>query len=334
MVLFALLSVSRVALLFFFSTYDAACIVYEHASIVDCHQDAIMSPESAEIWILSWAISSLIGSGIFIGISCSQEGRRLLNYSTGQARRVWKKGSFISVAVLFVITLAYYIYRCVIAPSDVINKAISVLEILWLCTMIGVVRRLNYIHRVDWNGQIRCRFCPHFCPSCLCHNICFFFYWIALITFFLETLCMWIAVALDVAHEVAPLINQKFEDEPRIKGILVLVLGFSLGFHSNMLSFFWNKIFHGGHDLFSEPTTILRNGIQAATHNEEHNDPSWYTIPFRRRSDNELFTLQQPTLFGRHSDNELLDRFRFGFQYPYRYLNLSFSQLDVPDLPE
>ena len=259
MVLFALLAVFRVISLFFFSTYDTACIVYEHASIVDCHQYAIIPPESAEIWILLWVISSLIGSSIFIGISCSKKGRKLLNYDTKQAEHVWKKGSFISFAVLFVITLAYYIYRSVIAPSDAVNKAISVLEIFWLCTMIGVIRRLNYIPRVDWEGETCCRCCPQSCPSCLCDNICFFFYWIALITFFLEALCTWIAVALDVAHEVAPLINQKFEDEPRIQGILVLVLGFSLAFHSKMLSFFWNKIFHGDHDLFSEPTTKLGN---------------------------------------------------------------------------
>ena len=29
----------------------------------------------------------------------------------------------------------------------------------------------------------------------------------------------------------------------------------------------------------------------------------------------------------------LLERFRFGFQYLYRYLNLSFSQSNVSDLP-
>ena len=28
----------------------------------------------------------------------------------------------------------------------------------------------------------------------------------------------------------------------------------------------------------------------------------------------------------------VLERFRFGFQYLYRYLNLSFSQSDVPDV--
>ena len=31
---------------------------------------------------------------------------------------------------------------------------------------------------------------------------------------------------------------------------------------------------------------------------------------------------------------KLVERFRFGFQYLYHYLNLSFSQSDVPDLPD
>ena len=30
----------------------------------------------------------------------------------------------------------------------------------------------------------------------------------------------------------------------------------------------------------------------------------------------------------------VVERFRFGFQYLYRYFNLSFSQSDVPDLPD
>ena len=91
MVLFALLSVFRVVSLFFFSAYDTACIVYERASIVDCHQDAIISPESAEIWILLWVISSLVGSGIFIGISCSEEGRGLLDYVPRKQNMCGKK---------------------------------------------------------------------------------------------------------------------------------------------------------------------------------------------------------------------------------------------------
>ena len=41
-----------------------------------------------------------------------------------------------------------------------------------------------------------------------------------------------------------------------------------------------------------------------------------------------LFTARHDVLY------DLLERFRFRFQYLHRYLNLSFSQSDVSDLPD
>jgi hypothetical protein len=69
---------------------------------------------------------------------------------------------------------------------------------------------------------------------------------------------MWIAVALDVAHQVAPLIKKRFQDESsQFKGALIFLIGFSFAFHSRLLSFYWKKIFHGEKDLLSEPRTKL-----------------------------------------------------------------------------
>ena len=68
---------------------------------------------------------------------------------------------------------------------------------------------------------------------------------------------MWIAVALDVAHEVAALIEKEYPEEPRIKGIIMIGLGFNLAFHSHLVSFFWDKMFHGDKDLLSDPGSKL-----------------------------------------------------------------------------
>ena len=303
MFLFALLAIFRVITLAFFSTYDTSCVIYERASVVDCHQDVIIPHESAEVWILIWVISSLLGSVIFL-LVWYNTGPELLNYQREKAKHAWEKGSFIFIVVLLLITLGYYVYRSSIAPSGV-SQVISVTLIFWLCFMVLVMHRLNYMPRVQWKGKKCCRLpeclkrkkyrsvirvkrscsakdqkdkqcCSEKCSDCqcrcceCCHGPCCsvfpaemycVFYWIVIITFFLEVMCMWIAVALDVAHEVAPLIEKKFEGESRIKGALILLLGFSIAFHSNLLSFFWNKIFHGDKDLLSEPCSKLTDPI-------------------------------------------------------------------------
>ena len=63
---------------------------------------------------------------------------------------------------------------------------------------------------------------------------------------------------LDVAHEVAPLIQNTLPDESeKYRGVMVIVIGFTLAFHVRILTFFWQKIFHGEKDLFTEPNKRL-----------------------------------------------------------------------------
>lgn len=76
--------------------------------------------------------------------------------------------------------------------------------------------------------------------------------------YFIEISAKVMAVMLDVAHEVAPLIQNKFPDESnQFRGVMVIVIGFRLAFHVRVLSFFWEKIFHGEKDLFTEPNDRL-----------------------------------------------------------------------------
>lgn len=63
---------------------------------------------------------------------------------------------------------------------------------------------------------------------------------------------------LDVALEVAPLIENNFPDESvQLRGVMMIVIGFRLAFHVSLLSFLWDKIFHGETDFFSEPDPDL-----------------------------------------------------------------------------
>ena len=61
---------------------------------------------------------------------------------------------------------------------------------------------------------------------------------------------------LDVAHDVAPLIQNHLPNESqKFRG--VMVIGFRLAFHVRILTFFWQKLFRGEKDLFTEPNERL-----------------------------------------------------------------------------
>ena len=72
--------------------------------------------------------------------------------------------------------------------------------------------------------------------------------------YFIEITCKVASIMLDVAHEVAPLIQNTLPDESeKYRGVMVIVIGFRLAFHVRILTFYWQKLFHGEKDLFTEP---------------------------------------------------------------------------------
>ena len=240
------------------------CVIFEQASVINCHQGAVISQENAKVWILFWVFSSILGSVVFLTVVFYDH--ELLNFQYDKVKKVWKKGSFLSVLWLCFIATGFHAYRISLAAS-VLGKIISASMVLWMIAMFLDLLCLNYTPRVHWIGT----FCDPNCWDNFRNNICCLFYWISLIMFFLEALYLWIAVALDVAHQVAPLIEKEYPNEPRIKGIIVLGLGFNLAFHSSLVSFFWNKIFHGDKDLLSEPCSKL---IQADLQGQARNASS------------------------------------------------------------
>ena len=74
---------------------------------------------------------------------------------------------------------------------------------------------------------------------------------------------------LDVAHDVAPLIQNKFPEESgKYWGGMVILIGFRMAFHARLLSFFWQKSFHGEKDLLSEPSAKLEDKPDEPKENE------------------------------------------------------------------
>ena len=249
MIFFVLVAIFRVVTLVFYAAYDMRCIIFEQASVISCQQDALIPHEYAVILTLAWLVSSVFGSFVFLlVIRC---GREVFNFQSDKAKNMRKKGSFLSLAFLLLTAVAYHGYRTSLVSG--MGRAISISLIFWMLLTFRVLCRLNYTPRVQWRGKSCYKNCRERCRK----NICCYFYWISLTTFFLEASYMWIAVALDVAHEVAPLIEKEYPEEPRIKGIIMIGLGFNLAFHSHLVSFFWDKMFHGDKDLLSDPGSKL-----------------------------------------------------------------------------
>ena len=111
-----------------------------------------------------------------------------------------------------------------------------------------------------------CLLCSKCCVKCSrCCKLCptsdmwwFLFYWCTLVMYFIESSYVFLAVTLDAANKVTPLINRKFSDEAvKLNGLLVTLLAIRVAFSGRLLLFFWNKMFHGHKDLFSEPNRLL-----------------------------------------------------------------------------
>jgi hypothetical protein len=228
-------------------------MIFEHASVIDCHQDGIFpDPES---WILAWIILSFISSINFLSILCIANKLKLLETLSDKMTRL--KGSFVSFTILSFITLVYYFLRIVNKGLNGLNGATSFFLFIWPIVMWIVVWILNYTPKV----------CCKDCPFIIC-----LFYWIALVMYFLETLFKLFAAMLDVAYDVAPAIEGQFSDES-LKGGVVILNGFRLAFHTRLVLFFWDKMFHGDKDLFTEPCSKLK-ATTTSTQTEEEAAPT------------------------------------------------------------
>ena len=256
--LFSPLIVLRFVSLIVFTTYDTNCFIFANASVIDCQQPGIVP--NAQSWIIAWFVLSIISSASFFLIVYNNWKDNLLNFQYTKATAAKKKGSFISFFVLLLATVAYYCYRMTIGPSGV-GMAISVLLFFWPVVIFFVVLCFNYTPRVSRRKSTDCCSKSCFCSANCCSPSCcqflakkglFFFYWSALVMYFFEVACIWLAVALDATQKVGPLIEKKFPgNSSHNKPFHVLLLGFTLAFYSRALCFFWQKLFHGDKDLFS-----------------------------------------------------------------------------------
>ena len=262
--LFGILVILRFLSFIVFTTDPKCMIIKQHASVIDCHQDGIVP--HPEFWIFAWTISSVISSILFLIILYIANNLELVNFLSEKVCGAWRNASFISFFVLFLLTLIYYVFQIV---SKRFTGLTSFFLLVWPIVMFLVVWCLNYTPQVRWKSE-NCRPAnchPENCPLVNCPpqncspgncrqrvaGIIFsFFYWIALVMYFIETTCKLLAVMLDAAYDVVPVFEGRFPYES-MKGLSVIFLGFRLAFHTRLVYFFWDKICHGDKDTFSEP---------------------------------------------------------------------------------
>ena len=236
----------------FFSIFDTKCIIFDHASVVNCSQDFFVS--NPRHWVLAWFSMSITSSTLLLIIVCSNH--KMMNYQAKKAKKIFKKGYFVSLLFLLLASIVYYGVRLHNARSEATSLSISFLILFHVLVSGLLICCLNYLPRVRWKTDLHRR--TRFFGWLNKNNSNFIIYWLAIVLYFVENACRVASVMLDVAEEVAPLIENKFPDKDgQYRAVMVIVIGFRLAFHARVLTFFWQKIFHGEKDLFSEPNQRL-----------------------------------------------------------------------------
>ena len=276
-VIFVLLCTPWFISVIIFSTFDTQCMIFEQASVVNCSQDFFTA--NPEHWIFSWLLISMLASIVFLLII--RLNYRTMNYQLKEAKRIYRKGSFASLIFLLITSSVYYLIR-IATTLEGISEAISILLFIWSFTTVAVVCCLNYLPRVEWTKTTKPWFSSPWWKECLQNNSNFFIYWLALVMYFVETTLKLLAVMLDIAYDVVPLIEHRFAKEyGTVRGVMVIVIGFKLALHSRLACFFWEKLFHGKRDLFSEPGNDLTE------------EPSEYEVTKRTDSAEEAIELEE-----------------------------------------
>ncbi|XP_028392512.1 uncharacterized protein LOC114517067 [Dendronephthya gigantea] len=253
-VFFIVLSVPWFISTIFFSIFDTKCIIFDQASVVNCSQDFLIS--NPRHWVLAWFSMSLTSSVLLLLIIYLNY--KKVNFQVEKAKKIYKKGYFVSFVLLLLVSMAFYSIRLYNARSEKTSFSVSILILLSPPVTILLICCLNYLPRIAWTKSDH-PFCTiAWWKDCIHKNSNFFIYWLALVLCFVENACKVAGLMLDLAEDVAPLIENKFPDKTgQFRSVMLIVLGFRVTFHARVLTFFWQKIFHGEKDLFSEPSQRL-----------------------------------------------------------------------------
>ena len=241
-----MLFIPRSLSLLIFSGYDAKCAMYEEASIVNCTQRWIVS--HPEHWVLTWLVISNASSLYFIVVVWLLHKQLSQKFMT--LKKLYRKASFWTMIFYFIATAVYYGLR--FDTTDGMSVAMSLMLFLWCPLTLLVVFVFNYLLPVQWPHRNESNEWDHH-EMWLC-----LVYWASLCMYLAENLGMFIAVTLDAALDLAPLMTKKYQHEgDHFHSFVLILVGLRVVFDTQLLVFFLYKICHGDRDLFSEPSDKL-----------------------------------------------------------------------------
>ena len=225
----------------------------EHASVIDCHQDGIIS--NPVPMILAWLVTSNISMLVFFLILYGEHER--LQFQCDKAKQ-WKSDrSFLSILPSLFLTEIYYIFQLSVVSSHT-GRAITFFFLSWHAEMTLVAYCFKYMRPVERNEQARC----------LNKFLCLF-YWISLLTYYSESLFIWFAFTLDLAQEVAPVIEKELPHASSIKVVIVYLLAARVFFGASLVSCFGHKIFYGDRALERGSASVETQTADRSTHVEQ-----------------------------------------------------------------
>ncbi|XP_028392781.1 uncharacterized protein LOC114517304 [Dendronephthya gigantea] len=270
-VIFVVLSIPWLISTIFASVFDTKCIIFDHASMVNCSQEVFIA--KPRHWVFAWFLMSIMSSALLLLIvylNCEK-----VNYQIGKAKKIYKKGYFVSLMFLTLVSLLFYSIRLYNTRLEKTSLSISILILFSVPVTVLLICCLNYLPRIAWRKS-RHTFCTLvWSEDCLRKNSNFIIYWWAVVLYLIENACKVVGMMLNLAEEVAPLIENKFPEKAgHFRSVMVIVIGLRLTFHARVLNFFWQKLFYGNRDLFSEPNLRLvdESRVQEKQESEERVD--------------------------------------------------------------
>ena len=221
----------RLFLLAVFSGYDTKCALFEKASMVNCSQEFLV-PEP-KYWCNAWHITSICSSAIVILLVWIY--RKRIEYSfSNTVRKLIRKASFWRMNFLLSIMFIEYVIAC--KTTDESHTILYAFSFTRMASTAFVIYCLNYVN-----------------PSRIAYESKMYYqvgYWLTLLMYFAECTAILLLYLLNTALVLAPFVDHS---DGNYQALILVVFGLKCALSSQCLTFFFEKIFHGDKDLFSEP---------------------------------------------------------------------------------
>ena len=219
--------------------FDTVCLVNDAASIVNCTEKVLLrKPQSL---LIVCHLSTIFNSTVVLtALYIKPAGITFCGFRSA-LRNISRKGKFWSFNIMFCFVILDYIIM-ISRDLNVMNNILAVTLVLFFASPLLVAYFLNYTQPVRYPDPEERNFTTVYT---------FVAYWLTLIMFFLDTAHATVAFTLDFADKVSLTGDVRPGSRDFSVVAQLVLLGIRATFAAQLLTFYWNKIFHGDRDLFS-----------------------------------------------------------------------------------